>query len=1082
MNLQNFYPLQFSKRKLIHCTAASIMMGMFNFGSAVAEEASPERTANSYTVAAQSHTVKGRVIDATTGEPIIGVTLAIEGAQAGTFTDIEGNFELEAEASATLVVSFIGYETERIIVGTQTAMDIALKEVSMELSGVVVTALGIKRTEKSLGYAASIVPTADLAETKSTNFTNSLAGKVAGLQVVGSTGGVAGSSRITLRGESSLNLSANGPLFVIDGVPISNNTEGSGDFAANAGNLPVDFGNGASELSSDDIEDITVLKGANAAALYGSRAANGVIMITTKKGQDRFQVEINSNITFETLLMKPRFQDQYGPAEGKLTGHWGDRMDGTVRPIYGAQGVEMMPNISRGHTMIEDFFETGVSATNNVAISGGNGQDTYRLSYTNIYKTGITPSNELKRNSINYAAKNQLTNKLSLNTTVNYIHSGSDNITSVGHGAGAVMYNFYDRNGFTPLNADVSWGKNYWMPGMEHNQQYSARFMEDGTNGGNNPYFVANEFKNTLDKNRLIANFNLNYEISEKVATMLRGGTDYYNEHRTSREAFSSTRNLEGMYREEKYGYQENNFDWITTYKEEIGPNWKGTFVGGMNVMRQKRINSMTHGIGLTTPGVYSINNFKGNPTVSQLNTERAIMGIYGTAQMAFKDVWFVDVTARNDWSSTLVNPFAENGNQNKFSFFYPSVSTSLILSELIEMPKFLNYTKIRGGFAMVGNDTDPYMTYATYVSGALPGTNTNPNLNPNANLKPEMTTSFELGLDAHFFDSRLTMDLTYYHMDSRDQILVAPVSTTTGYTETLLNAGHIQNRGIEIAWNALLIEGENFKWNFSGNFTRNFNEIKSLAQDIDAYVIARPTDGGSSPGTQTVIAEVGERMGTLSGYGYQRVQDPSSPYHGMIIYNEAGQALRKDEAEIWGNYNPDWTMGLRNEFSYKNWHLSALFDVRKGGSIYSYFHSNIYASGLAEETLPGRNGGVLITDGVYRDSEGNFHTFEHEVDAQTYYTEKFARNNMEANTFDATFVKLRELSIGYSFPQQMISKVGLQSLRVSAVGRNLWMWSKTPYIDPENMTMNAGYTIPGFEVGQLPSTRNFGFNINMTF
>ncbi|GJM62862.1 SusC/RagA family TonB-linked outer membrane protein [Persicobacter diffluens] len=1082
MSLQNFYPLHFSKRKLFRCATASFLLGTLTFGPAWAEKSAPELSENDLLELALGHTVKGRVYDAVTGEPIIGVTVAIEGTNTGSFTDIEGNFMVDAEETDVLVVSFVGYESQRITVGTQSQLDIALKDVSQELAEVVVTALGIKRTEKSLGYAASIVPTNDLAETKSTNFTNSLAGKVAGLQVVGSTGGVAGSSRITLRGESSLNLSANGPLFVIDGVPISNNTEGSGDFAANAGNLPVDFGNGASELSSDDIEDITVLKGANAAALYGSRAANGVIMITTKKGQDRFQVDINANITFESLLMKPRFQDQYGPAADKLTGHWGERMDGSLRPVYGPNGVEMMPNIARGHTMIEDFFETGVSATNNVAISGGNGKDTYRLSYTNTYKSGITPSNELKRNSINYSAKNQLTDKLTLNTTVNYIHSGSDNITAVGHGAGAVMYNFYDRNGFTPLNADVSWGKNYWMPGMEHTQQYSARYMEDGTNGGNNPYFVANEFKNTLDKNRLIANFNLNYEITEKLSSIIRGGTDFYNEHRTSREAYSSTRNLEGMYREEKYGYQENNFDWITTFKDDFGANWKGTFVGGMNLMSQKRTNSMIHGIGLTTPGVYSINNFKGNPTVSQLNTERAIMGVYGTAQMAFKDFWFIDVTARNDWSSTLVNPFAAEGDQNKYSFFYPSVSSSLILSDIMDMPKFMNYAKVRGGFAMVGNDTDPYMTYATYVSGALPGTNTNPGLNPNANLKPEMTTSYEFGLDAHFFNSRLTMDLTYYHMDSRDQILVAPVSTSTGYTETLLNAGHIQNRGIEIAWNAALIENENFKWNFGGNFTRNYNEIKSLAQDIDSYVIARPTDGGSSPGTQTVIAEVGARMGALSGYGYQRVQDPSSPYHGMIIYNEEGQALRKDEAEIWGNYNPDWTMGLRNEFSYKNWHLSALFDIRKGGSVYSYFHSNIYAAGLAEETLPGREGGLMITDGVYVDGDGNFRAFEHEVDAQTYYTEKFARNNMEANTFDATFVKLRELSIGYSFPRTMIAKVGLQSLRVSAVGRNLWMWSKTPYIDPENMTMNAGYTIPGFEVGQLPSTRNFGFNINMTF
>lgn len=1064
-------------------------------------------------------TVTGMVTDKQ-GLALPGVSIRVKGGSGSATTDANGKFTLQlSDGNAILLVSYVGFKTEEVAVNGRSNIRITMGEDSNELTEVVVTALGISREKKSLGYAAQEIKGDELDKARETNFSAGLAGKVAGLTVMSSPSGVGGSARVTIRGDKSLNINGNQPLYVIDGVPISNENYGSsgGSFQ------DVDYGNGASMINPDDVASINVLKGANAAALYGSRAANGVILITTKTGKNGkgVGVSVNSGFSLESPLKLPEFQKQYGQGndgefafkDGLGSGtrdgvdeSWGPAFNGQLIPQFdsptrnGYRGGDIYlindgqpgsaANLAaRGEIIatpwlnrfnLKDFYETGVTANNNIAVASGNEKGNFRFSYTNLYQKGIVPNTDLKRNTLAFNSGYNLTPKLNVKASVNYTLSNSGNRPSISYGTENIIYLL---NNWMGQQADLSALKDYWMPGKENRQQFNFNY-----NYHDNPYFNLYENTNAQNAHRLMGNVALKYDVTDWLNILLRGGTDYGNEFRTRKRAFSTQRFPQGSYREERIENTETNFDFLISANRSLTKDFKMSLNAGGNarINNTSQISSST--AQLLTPGIYSLNNSAIPLVTDVFSPRKRVNSLYGFGQFSYRDYIYLDLTARNDWSSALTIPTASAmlGITDN-SYFYPSASLSILISEMYELPKWISYGKVRLSAAAGGNDTSPYAFSQAFIRQNPVGGNpvfSTPSVLRNYNVKPEKSTSLEGGLEWKFLNNRVGFDLSYYHLVTKNQILNnVPVSVTSGYETQILNAGEIQNSGFELSMNLVPVK-TNFRWDIDLNFSANRSKVIKLTDEVPIYEMA-------SKEAISIQAREGQRMGDMYGLVYLRVTDPSSPYFGQIVNNASGRPLSSGTRELLGNYNPDWLAGVRNSFSYKGVNLSVLFDIRHGGKVYSLTQVVGREAGQLIETLEGRANGYdlsvagngVISPGVIQNADGSYRPNDVKLTAREWGSAfSGGRSIAEPAVYDASFIKLRELKIGYSIPSAFLKKYKITNMAISVVGRNLWMHAKAPHIDPEQIALDGGTYVPGVESSSIPTTRSWGMNLNFNF
>ncbi|MCF2447023.1 SusC/RagA family TonB-linked outer membrane protein [Dyadobacter sp. CY345] len=1032
-----------------------------------------------FTSTAQLLNLSGKVT-APSGDPLPGVNVLLKGTSSGTTTNGQGEYVLTTSApGTTLIFSAIGFISQEKVVGKQSVIDVVLVEDTKILNEVVVTALGIKREEKSLGFAAQTINENAVKDAKSNNWVNTLSGKVAGLNIQGAGAGPMGSARITLRGESSLNLDNNQALIVVDGVPVSSRITGTGFNSHLSADSPVDYGSSLSDINPDDIEKVTVLKGPGATALYGSRAAGGAIIITTKSGVRKDKgigVTFNSNFSVEQINRYPDYQFEYG--EGRTSNYfsyldsqdgpntattvgagraWGPKFDGQSYFQYNPDAADGKPTVRTpwvaNKDYISGFFQTGTTFSNSVSLEGGNENGSARLSLTHLKNKWIIPNTGFERLNVALSVSQKVSNRLKINGKVNYSNKKSDNLPMAGYNNQSLMY--FLILGTAP-NIKPEWFKPYWVPGKENIQQRNPFNPTP-----DNPYLGMYEMLNKMNKHGVIGNISAAYQISDKLDFLVRTGLDMAYEFRSQQRPFSMTRYPRGMYREQNVFNYESNTDFLINYKDKIGGIIDFTASAGANAMRQSYDFAGLYADQLAQPGIYQISNSLDQAVADPLKTKKAINSIYAATQFSFDEKIFLDVTGRNDWSSTL--PYGNN------SFFYPSVSSSFLLNEIFKLPSAVSFAKVRASWAQVGNDTRPYQT-ARYYDRIYGNSFTNSSTLFNADLKPEITASYEFGLDLRLLKNLVALDIAYYNNNSRNQILAIPLDPVSGYANALINAGLINSRGVEVKLTGKPITRKNFSWNTTLLWSRNRSYVRKLASGITNQVIYAHDSNVS------VEARVGGLMGDMYGRGFQRAPD------GQIIYSSVGLPAALDPVtKKWGNAFADWKASLSNEFTIKNVRVSILLDGQKGGSMFSQTNHKNNTLGKTKVTLPGRDGGI-VGQGVVKQADGSFVANTVKVAASSYYDNYYQIANAETNIFDASFLKIREARVEFNLPAALLNRIGVRQTSLAFFGRDLFNFTKFPGFDPEGGNLNNGTLTPGVELAQFPSTRTMGMNLTLKF
>tara|TARA_Y100000385_G_C13108988_1_gene650759 strand:+ start:1457 stop:4627 length:3171 start_codon:yes stop_codon:yes gene_type:complete len=1013
-------------------------------------------------------TISGTVVDDATGETLPGVNVIIKGTKKGTSTDFDGNFSIVVPDNATtLVLSYLGYNTKEVAIIEGKNLIIRLSEDASQLDEVVITALGVAKSREKVSYAAQTLRTEDINQSRLGDISQQLSGQVAGLSILTASGSAVSSSRIVLRGESSLDINKNQPLIVIDGVLISNRYIGIGSNPVSK-DLPIDYGNSLNDLNPDDYETVTVLKGPKAAALYGERGSNGAVIITTKSGKNTKGLGVSYKTGFSVDQVN-RFwdeQNQYGG--GGLLGdelnqfryNWG----GNFGPEFNGQLIsqavphdrnpEPTPFVNKADR--KGFFDDGFSLNNNLALSFSEENLWGRVSLGNISKGGIVPNTEYDRTNVGIRLGANLNEKLSVDLSANYVYSNSDNVANVGYGSGGLMYSML----WVMKNYSLDDFKDYWLPNQE-NQYPGNYFLTWGTN----PYMIVNENLNAFKHSRIFGNFKTNYKFNDNLSAFVRVGMDTYGDRRQSRRP-AQRAFRQGMYREQDIFLQELNADILATYTKDLNDKFSLEINAGASTYSQIISNKVAQTNELALPGIYSLGNAADLLAITQVDTERKLNSVYGTAELSYDDKLYFDVTARNDWSSTL--PL---GNQ---SFFYPSVGLSAVISKMTELPDFISYLKLRTSYALTGNSTRPGVINNSYNLGVIPGSVTNGNTFTDQNLQNEKTEAMEFGIDLRLLDNRLTFDIDYYNYKTTDQILTAPISQSTGLSSRRFNAGEINSKGIEVVLAAKPIVSENFTWKSTYNFSRSRSEVVSLADGIETVIIANGPSGG------TIEARPGGRMGDLYGRGFER--DPQ----GNIILENIGGLMRPklgNEIKKLGNYNRDWTLGMTNNFNYKNFNLNIFLDYRNGGDFYSLTGSQLYRSGSITETLPYRTED-FVPEGVVANGSGGFTPNTQTTTGYDWYRSYWDKNNTEANTYDSTFLMLREISLGVDL-KPYFENLPVEKIKLSLFGRNLATWTKDNFVrhfNPQVSSFSGSSFRPGFEIGQLPGAATYGLNLNVSF
>ncbi|WP_396632674.1 SusC/RagA family TonB-linked outer membrane protein [Maribacter sp. R86514] len=1047
-------------------------------------------------------TITGIVTD-TDGNTIPYVNILLSGTATGSTTNEDGFYTIHVpDLSGAIEFSVLGYETQVVSINNRRTINITLADSSEVLDEVVLTALGLKRETKELGYVVQSLDAKGVTEVKSVNFLDNLSGKLAGVTINQGATGVGSSSKITIRGEASF--SNNNPLFVVDGVPINNNSVFNFTNEAAAGFQEIDFGNGAMDVNPDDIAEVSVLKGPSAAALYGTRASNGVIIIETKSGKNSKGLGVSYNTSFfvDSAFQLPEFQNEYGQGNSGefafvdglgggtndlITYSWGPRLDvGNLIPQYDSpvtladgtivrggdtalySGLPITPTEFRSNPdNLKNFYETGTTLINNIAISNGFDKGSFRLSFTDLRSESIIPGVNLDRQTIGTRLNFQPIDKLRINSSISYINSNSDNRPSNGYGSENANYSLV---AWGPRSLNIENLKNYWQPGIEGLQQYSYNYTFF-----DNPYFILNENRNSFNRDRVFGNISASYDITEHITATIRTGMDYSSELRQLRRAYSSNRFVNGGYAEHDVFFREINTDFLLNYTNQFNDFNIDVSLGG-NRLDQKAFTSQSQTTSLAQPGIFRLSNAASPIEVFEFESNKRINSFYGLAKFGYKDFLFLDVTGRNDWSSALATPFSVDNT----SFFYPSVSSSFIVSEVVDLPEVVSFAKLRASWAQVGNDTDPYQTTGAFVAqtpfNGQP-TFSNSNTIANANLQPELTSSFEVGADVRLFGDQLRLDVSYYNALTKDQIISLPIGISSGYTQQVVNGGEVRSKGVEIILGISPVTSQDFKWNSTLNFSTNRSTVESLPQDEGRLTLAYSRIYDSQNQTVFLQAEEGGRVGDLYGTGYLKNEN------GDFILTDEGRYIPDNELQKLGNYNPDFMLGFNNQFNYKNWNMGFLFDWRQGGIIVSRTRALGNVGGQLAETAFRPEGGI-VPEGVVNTGTTDNPVYAPNtvaVTAESYYRQFYDRNHEENNTYDASFLKLRQVSVGYTFENLSLFNQDA-TLSLSLIGKNLFAITENPHFDPEQLAVQGQGFISGVEDMSYATTRSIGFKAGFNF
>ena len=1047
---------------------------------------------------AQTSTITGTVTSADDGGPIPGVAIVVVGTTVGTTTNADGNYTLEIPADATtLVFTFIGMKTETFLINNRSKIDLIMKVESIQFDEVVITSLGITREKKSLGYAVQEIDGDAVSEVRDINFVNSLSGKVTGVNIKQSNT-MGGSANILIRGTTSLT-GNNQALFVVDGIPIDNSYT---DLRRGGG---YDYGNAASDINPDDIESISVLKGAAATALYGSRASNGVILITTKKGKKRknLGITINSGYMVNTInkVTLPEHQTSYGAGYGQYyedpTGNFfyadidGDGVDDLITPTSedASWGAKFDPSLMvihwdaldpefdnygekrpwvAGANGIDYFFQTGSRWTNNIAFDGGTDQGAFRVSYTNVDEKGIIPNSSIKKNTLNFSGSFDFTDKMSIDANMSYINQKTVGRYGTGYDGKNVMQSFGQ---WIQTNVDFKrLEEKYISPTGMHRSWNRGYYDDPHPIYFDNPYWVRYQNYENDERDRIFGYVALNYEILDWLDFTGRTSIDYYSESREERIAMQSVD--PSSYIKNTRNFREINSDLMLKFNKHLSSDLNISGILGYNYRSTvlATTNMRTAG-GLIVPDLYSISNSTSPPVIGEGLTERNMNSGYGNVSFGFKNMLYLDMTGRVEQSSTL--PEANN------TYFYPSVSMSFIFTQLIDVGA-ISFGKVRVNYAQIGSDAPAHSIKSTYSQGtnwgSLPLFSVN-STQANADLKPEQTNSIEAGLEMHFLDNRFGFDFSIYKTNTYDQIMPVTVTNASGYNRRYINAGELENKGIEISLNITPVRTNDFQWDMNIGWFTNQNMVVELAEGIDNILLTSLWDA-------SINAAEGEPFGTIKGEDFIYT-------NGKRTVDSDGYYLKTDAGDVvLGNVQPDWNMGITNVISYKGISLSGLIDWQQGGSIYSLNTKYGQATGVYAETVttngqgnPSRDpvadgGGLVYPNTVYEDGSPNT-TYIRAGSWGGYW--KYGNRPTADYVFDASYIKLRELSLSYALPQTLLSKTPIASASLSIVGRNLAiLHSNVKHFDPE--TGSSAGNSQGFENGSYPSVRSIGFNVRLGF
>ncbi len=1063
-------------------------------------------------------TVSGNVTDKN-GNPLANVSVVEKHTKNGTVTKNDGSFSLiVANENSSIIFSIVGYKTQEVAVSGRKTLNITLEPDAQALSAVVVTAMGIKREKRSLGYSVGNIEGDELTETPQTSVLNAMAGKVAGVQISQMGGSPGSSVKVIIRGATSLN-NDNQPLFVIDGVPVANQL--------NNGFAGADMGNAISDINPDDIANISILKGPSAAALYGSRAGNGVVLITTKTGRGKQKglgVSVNTAVTFDVPYKYVPVQNKF--ASGKSGAHvleesenenWGPRMDvGEKWKQWNSNGEEV-PLVSYPDRF-KDFFQTGITNTNNIGVSGNYDKGSFRLSAGNVTSKGIVPNTDMHRLTLAFNTLYKLTDRLRVSANFNITQSGADNKPIIDGNRTDPVRSLYE----TGAQVNINDLREYWQPGLEGIKQRKYKQKQ------NNPWFVVYENPTGFNRDRTVGKIQLDYDITRNWGLMVRYTRDAYEEAREAKKGYDNYEQPKGGYEIENMYRRETNMDLMLTYKKSFSENWSLNAYAGANRLEQNSREIYNVADQLVVPGLYTISNgVPGAVTYNSYKWEKQLYGIYGMASLGFKNMVYLDVTARNDWSSTLP--------KSNRSYFYPSASLSMILSDMIQMPDWINFAKLRVGSAQVGNDVGPYSLTQTFSTATDWGTAKRmymSGLLKNANLKPEISTSHEAGIEIQFLENRIGLDATYYITRNKNQVLSIGLPIESGASNKLINAGLIEGRGWDIRLTTVPVANKNFRWEMNFNFSRNRTTIKELAEGIKYFPFV------SYSGAEVRTYEGGQ-IGDIFMRPMLTVKDPSSPYYGYPIVDNAGRYQTDNDVNNMvkiGNFNHDFILGIQPSFTYKAFTLYANIDWRQGGSFYSNSMMFLGNNGQLEESLTGvpydkskslpdqikANPDAFLGNWVggrnaeynglpwtgsqanIREQDASFNPGVRQVivngvvtyienlgGPDTKWLDPFTayryanRPFPDRNTYSATYIKLREVALTYRLPASFVKGLKLQGASFGFVANNIFEWTAAGIaIDPERaFRQSGGVWNQGIEYyNMMPWTASLGFKLNVDF
>lgn len=1051
---------------------------------------------------AQNRSITGKITSSDDGSPVIGATVIVKGTSTGTVTNMNGEYTIQVPEGATaLIVKFVGMKDQEIKLGPGAKHNVVLYPDVTKLTETVVTANAIRRDKASLGYAAPTIKNEELTKGQSTSPLNALAGKVAGVNVSTSANAPGSSSRIVLRGGSSIT-GNNQALMVVDGIPIDNSSINGGDNSL----ASSDFGNRGNDLNPEDIESVTVLKGPAAAALYGSRASNGALIITTKKGKKngnkKNEVTLSSALTFSNLAKLPDFQNKYGQGylnqdgdgfdqDPKENFSWGRPFTGEVEEWgQSINGVRLKKPYVAQKDAVKNFFELAKAVNTNLSLSGAGDKTTYYLSLNSLNSDGVMPGDYDKYNKygVRFNGSAELSNKITTSVTFNY-NKISSSVIQGGQGAGSVYNQVLQTPRDIPIdkmgdlnNPYYSYGNLLNANGVPYYGYYGAYTRS--------PYFILQNYRNQNDVDRVTGAFTLEYKPLKWLNVLERVGADVYTDRRTYKQPkysfvpaddagnYTAARNTvtaNGLYSKDQYNLAEVVHDLMVTATKEFGPDFKASLMVGNNI-RQRTLSTtelQTNSAGLVIPGWFSFDNSNGPIVTFDALSRRRLVGLYSELNLSYRNFLFLGATARNDWSSTL--PKSNN------SFFYPSVNGSFVFSEMFkdtDFSRILNYGKLRASWAQVGNDADPYLlrTYyeATSINGGF-GSTTFPfngvngytlsNTIGNANLKPEITTAVEVGTELNFLDNRLSLDLSVYKNKSKDQIISVPIAPSTGSTTKTLNTGVVENKGIEIGLRGTPIRtAAGLSVELFGTYTRNKNTV------LDLGVANQIVIGGFTG--MSIVAAKG------LPYGQFYAQDIARDEQGHVIVDPStGLPLSTPTAVYLGSYNPKYQASWGMNAAYKGFSFSILFDTKQGNKFFSRTADITDFVGVSAASAEADRLGAVWANSVTDDGTGKL-----VPNTTKYYPEEYWTNKPDGqNVFDASYIRLREASLTYRIPRSVLNRTPFGDLTVGLFGNNLALWAKNRYADPEVNSGGAGNE-QGFDFTAQPSLRNFGLNVRVTF